>query len=523
MLTASFTLAVLLMILLPAAAAAMLRRRFQAPWLLFCIGTLTFLGSQAAHLPLNDLLTKLGALPRSVLAVEGGELLRACLLLGLTAGLCEETARAVGYWLLKKARRLEDGLMLGLGHGGVEAMILGGVLSAATVSSLAPLLGSDLSALNLPAEQSAALAVQLDWLSRSPLVAAALPLAERLLAMALHVILSVMVLRAFQKRSALYYLLALAYHALVDAGAVYAARVSGGFGASYLLLIAGLLPGIAWLAWLWRKEAGAPLERADGFGWELAAFAAALRKELLQQWRTHRVLVVGAVFALFGLTSPLLAYFTPQMVKALPGAEQFASLIPTPTTADALAQYIKNISQFGFILAVGLGMNAVAGEKESGTAALVLSKPMPRWAFLLSKLAAQTLVYGAAFVVAGLGAYLYTVVLFGALDAGLFLTINLLLLAWLLTFVAAALLGSVIGSTVAAAAGVGLGLAAAILAAGVIPQVGALLPGGLLSWASALGALKGEAAANGGALAGALTLATVCLVWALALFERQEA
>lgn len=510
------------MILIPVGLAALLRRRFQVAWVLFGIGTLTFTGSQIVHFPLNDLLMDAGILPRAGLMEEGWTLVWTCLVLGLTAGLCEETARAAGYWLLKRTRRYEDGLMLGLGHGGVESMVFGGVLTAATLSSLVPLIGTDLSALNLSTEQAAALALQLESLSGSPLVAAGLPLFERLLAMALHVVLSVLVLKAFQRRNWLYYAGAVVYHMLVDAGAVYTAQVYGGYAASYLALVSGLLPGIAWLAWLWRHE-GSPAEaRPRSRGLELGAFFAAVRKELVQQWRTYRILVIAAVFILFGLTSPLAARFMPEMIKSIPGAEQFAGLIPTPTTADAMAQYVKNISQFGFILAVLLGMNAVAGEKESGTAAMILSKPMPRWAFVLSKFSAQALVYCGAFAVAGLGAYYYTLVLFGALDPGLFLAINLLLLAWLLTFVGAALLGSVIGSTVAAAAGIGLGLAVAILALGAIPQVSTLMPGGLMNWAAALGALKGDVPANGGALAGALALVVLFLVWAVGLFERQE-
>jgi hypothetical protein len=98
----------------------------------------------------------------------------------------------------------------------------------------------------------------------------------------------------------------------------------------------------------------------------------------------------------------------------------------------------------------------------------------------------------------------------------------LLLLLWLLTFVGAALLGSVIGSTIASAAGVGLGLSIAILLAGSIPQYGMLLPQGLMVWASMLGGSGGPPAANAGALAGGLVLIVLCLLWSVALFERQE-
>jgi len=510
------------MILIPVILAAILRRRFQVPWLLFVIGTLTFIGSQVVHLPLNSLLTSLHILPKTGISDPSISLIQTSLVLGLTAGLCEETARAVGYWFLKKFRGPADGVMLGLGHGGVESMIFGGVLTAATVSSLLPMLNTDLSKLNLTPDQFTILTMQLDVLSASPLMAALGPLLERLLAMLIHVTLSLLVLQAFRRRNVLYYLAAVAYHMLIDAGVVYASTLVTNHALIYLLLVGMLLPGLAWVILTWRKEIHPGAVYTQPAGVELGIFFTALRKEIVQQWRTRRFLVVMAVFILFGLTSPMIAKFTPEIIKSMPGAEQFASLIPTPSSVDAMSQYIKNITQFGFILAVLLGMNAVAGEKEAGTAAMILSKPMPRWAFVVSKFSAQSLVYAAAFLVAGLGAYYYTVILFGPFDALKFLGINLLLLLWLLSFVGAALLGSVIGSSIAAAAGVGLGISVAFMLAGSIPQYGSLLPNGLMSWASMLGTNSGQAPANAGALASTFVLILLCLLWSGALFERQE-
>jgi ABC-2 type transport system permease protein len=522
MLTLGFTVSVLLMIFLPVALAAVFRRRFQAPWILFAIGTLTFIGSQIVHFPLNDLLMKLHILPQNGVTDASISLVQSSLVLGLTAGLCEETARAAGYWLLKKFRGLEDGIMLGLGHGGIESMIFGGVLTAATVSSYLSMIGADLSALKLTPEQAALFTSRLQALIDAPLVSAVSPLAERLLAIIFHVILSMMVLQAFRRRNVLYYVAAIAYHMLADSGLVYLSSLIPDHTIILFIFAALLLPGLAWLFLLWRKEAHPRPIYAQSVGIEAGIFFTALRKEIIQQWRTRRFLVVMAVFVLFGLTSPLLAKFTPEIIKNMPGAEQFADLIPTPTTADAMGQYIKNITQFGFMLAVLLGMNAVAGEKESGTAAMILSKPMPRWVFILSKFSAQSLVYALAFIVAGFGAYYYTVILFGGYDALNFLAINLLLLLWLLTFVGAALVGSVIGSSIAAAAGIGLGISVAILLAGSIPQISSLLPGGLINWASMLGANSDKIVPNAGALAGGVVLILISLIWSIALFERQE-
>ncbi|MDX9954954.1 MAG: YhfC family glutamic-type intramembrane protease [Anaerolineae bacterium] len=515
----TYTLAILLMFSLPVVAAVMLRRRVAAPWFLFLAGVATFAVSQAVHLPLNAGLTRLGWLPEQTRA-SSAPLWRTALLLGLTSGLCEESARALGYALLPRWRRFEHSLLLGLGHGGFEAMVVG-VLAAASLSSLAALRGVDLQTLALSPEQLTALTAQMQVFEQGPL-SAALPLLERVLAMTLHVILSVLVWRAFVSRKAIYYLAAVAYHAVANATLVMVSESTDSVLLTYTVLALLLAPGLWWLVRLWRQ---APLSPSPVAPWkvEAAAFLAAVRKELLQQWRTKRVLVVAAVFILFGLFSPLLAYFTPQIVSGVEGAEMFADLIPTPTAVDAIGQYLKNLSQFGFIIAVLLGMGAVAGERERGTAALVLSKPLPRWAFILSKFTAQTVVYAGGFLVAGLGAYFYTVVLFGALDFGLFMAINALLSLWLMVFVAVALLGSAVGGSTGAAAGIGLGGAVALLLAGSLPRVGPLMPGGLLAWAGQLGALNGAAApSNGGAIAAAGVLMLLCLLGALAAFERQE-
>jgi ABC-2 type transport system permease protein len=253
----------------------------------------------------------------------------------------------------------------------------------------------------------------------------------------------------------------------------------------------------------------------------LSVLGAALGKEMRYQWRTKRLLIVCGVFLVFGMISPLLAEFTPQLLNSIEGAEQFADLIPEPTVSDAVGQYVKNITQFGFLLAILLGMGAVAAEKEKGTAAMILSKPLPRWAFLGSKFASQALVYTLAFALSAVAAYYYTLVLFDSIDLVGFALANALLLAWLLVFVAVTLMGSSLGKSTAAAAGWSALGAVALLLAGSLPKFGALAPTGLVAWASQL-ALDEVSAPNGGALAVSLVLILVLLVGSMAVFEEQE-
>lgn len=515
-------------IVLPIGLGILARRRLAAPWWLFCVGSVTFVVSQIYHLPLNNWLTRLGVL--APLSQDAPHLLRTAVLLGLSAGLSESLARAAGYWILFRPRRMGEAgnspahrwggaVMVGLGHGGIEAMLLA-VIVAASVSSLWGLRGQDLSELGLPAEQLAALEQQMSIFTGSTWMAFA-PLIERGIAIMLHVTLSVAVWSAFRHRKPLYFVAAVLYHALIDGLAVYMAQLISNAWLIEGLLLLLAVPGLVWV-WAIRPRdqparATAPIPQAAG--WKL--FGRSLAKELTLQWRSRRVLAVGAVFLLFGMGSPLLAAFTPEMLRMIPGIEEFADLIPVPSQADAVAQYIKNLTQFGFLLAVLLGMGAVAGEKERGTAALILSKPLPRWAFILSKFAAQAIVYLGALTLAAAGAAYYTAVLFEPLALGPFLFGSLLLWVWMLSFAAVTLLGSTLAPSTGMAAGIGFGGAVILLVAGSIPNYGTLTPGALVSWAGQLG-LAGPVTAAGGALAAAVVWIAVCLIVAVAVFEVQE-
>jgi ABC-2 type transport system permease protein len=276
--------------------------------------------------------------------------------------------------------------------------------------------------------------------------------------------------------------------------------------------------------WVWRLkplQPEEPLTASISTSKEIGAFNASLRKEILFQWRSRRLLIVLAVYLAFGMLSPLLAKFTPELLGSLEGAEQFAELIPEPTIQDALGQYIRNLNQFGFILVILLGMGAIAGEKERGTSVMILSKPLPRWAFVTSKFIAQLMVFASAFVLAAIASYFYTVSLFGPLKISDLALVNLLLFTWLSVFVAITLFGSALGKTTAAAAGIALLVSVIFLIIGTIPKYGALAPGGLTIWANQI-AIGEVITPNAGALALSLVLVILAVLAAIAVFERQD-
>lgn len=250
-------------------------------------------------------------------------------------------------------------------------------------------------------------------------------------------------------------------------------------------------------------------------------FLIALRKELLEQWRTRRWWIVGAVLIGFGLASPLLAKLTPQLLKSIPDMPPgLAEMIPAPTLADAVTQYVKNLSQFGILLALLMSMGAVAQEKERGTAALVLSHPLSRLTFLLAKFVALTILFAVNLLLAALGGWYYTWLLFEPLPWGAFLALNGLMLVVFLVYIAITLLCSTVTHNQGAAAGMAFGVLVILGVLGSLPRWKAYFPSRLFEWGSAL--TLGESTPAWPALWVSLALILAALGAACLIFQRQE-
>lgn len=203
-----------------------------------------------------------------------------------------------------------------------------------------------------------------------------------------------------------------------------------------------------------------------------------LRKELLEQWRTRRLLVVAVVFVAFGIGSPFLARYTAELVQAL-GGVPFDVEFPVPTVADAANQFLKNLGQAGILTAILLAMGSVANEKERGTAALLLSKPASRGAFLVAKLVAIGATLGISLALASAGGYFYTSLLFETPDLFGWIGMTLLLLLALMAYVALTFLGSTLTRSSIAAAGIGIAGLIGVGMVSALPTVAPYTPAGI--------------------------------------------
>ena len=109
------------------------------------------------------------------------------------------------------------------------------------------------------------------------------------------------------------------------------------------------------------------------------------KKELVESWRTSRLLLLIIIFLIFGLMNPLLAKLTPEIVKMTIGAAM-AKTIPDPTSLDSWTQFYKNLTQIGLIVIALVFSGTVSNEISKGTLINLVTKGLRRWSVIVGKM-----------------------------------------------------------------------------------------------------------------------------------------
>lgn len=143
------------------------------------------------------------------------------LFLGITAGMFEEVGRFIGFkYLLKKNLSRKNGIAFGIGHGGIEAIILVGLTNINNIVSSLMINSGVFDAMvapKLPGET--AQMIKNTLISTSPLMFAFGGI-ERIFAITIQIALSLVVLYAVMYRKNIVLLYAILLHAVVDSPVV---------------------------------------------------------------------------------------------------------------------------------------------------------------------------------------------------------------------------------------------------------------------------------------------------------------
>lgn len=252
----------------------------------------------------------------------------------------------------------------------------------------------------------------------------------------------------------------------------------------------------------------------------MSGFAAFARKEAREIRRTWRIWVLPGILLLFALTGPVLAKLTPQLLGALGGDQLKGLVLPTPTYHDAYAQWIKSLSGTALFALIIVYGSIISAERKSGTAVLVLTKPVSRTAFIIAKAVVHS-VFLAVLVVAGtLITWGLTAAIFGQAPGSALWSSSIVWLVFGVLFIALMTLLSVLIGSAAGAAGAGLGAYALVSIAAIWKPLGTYSPAALTKVPSSL--LAGNDVAVLWPVLTSLVLAAMLFALAARTFRRSE-
>lgn len=186
----------------------------------------------------------------------------------------------------------------------------------------------------------------------------------------------------------------------------------------------------------------------------MKSFTTLIRKDLMEQWRTKKILTLLIVFLFAAIASPIMAKLTPELMKSLNVPGLIINL-PTPTFFDSIDQFVKNVSQIALLVLVFVVAGAVSDEKNRKTLEIVLTKPISRVRFILSKFSAYFISVSAIFIASATIFYLYTSSVFEWFNFANFVIVAACILAYLLMISAITILASTIVNNSIAAGGIG--------------------------------------------------------------------
>ncbi len=240
------------------------------------------------------------------------------------------------------------------------------------------------------------------------------------------------------------------------------------------------------------------------------------RLEWLRMTRSPRGIALTLVYIFFGLTGPLMAKYLPEIAKH--AANGITIIVPKPTPADGLANYIDQIGQTGIIVVVAVVAGALTLDSRRGLSIFYRTRVPSTFALLWPRYVVGTATAVCALALGTAAAWYETTIVLGGLPAGRMLlgtACEAVYLAFAVAVVAAA---ATFGRGALATVGISLAVLLLLPIAGTVDAVNPWLPTSLATAPVRLvpGA-AGVATATGSATADAAKAAAVAVLATAAL------
>ena len=220
----------------------------------------------------------------------------------------------------------------------------------------------------------------------------------------------------------------------------------------------------------------------------MRSFLAFFKKELLESYRSGKLMILCTLFFAFGVMNPAIAKLTPWLMEMFAESLEESGMLITSVTVDALTswtQFFKNIPMalIAFIL---IYSSIFTKEYESGTLILVLTKGLARYKIVLSKAIFMLLAWTCGYWLCFCVTYAYNAYFW---DNGIAVGLMPAVILWWLFGVFTVCLCIFFSALSKNSAGVLLGTGSVVLLSSVLdffPKIAKLTPTSLMTQAGAL-------------------------------------
>lgn len=127
----------------------------------------------------------------------------------------------------------------------------------------------------------------------------------------------------------------------------------------------------------------------------MKSLLAFIKKEITEQLRSGRLMILGILFVLLGIMNPAVAKLTPWLLEVMADSLAESGMTVTNVTVSAMdswMQFFKNMP-IGMIAFVLLQSSIFTKEYSSGTLVLSLTKGLERFQVVISKTAVLTVLW----------------------------------------------------------------------------------------------------------------------------------
>lgn len=255
----------------------------------------------------------------------------------------------------------------------------------------------------------------------------------------------------------------------------------------------------------------------------MRALLAFIKKEVMEQTRSGRLLILGILFALFGIMNPAIAKLTPWLLEMLSDSLAESGMTVTDVTVSAMdswVQFFKNIPM-GLIAFVLLQSSIFTKEYQSGTLILSLTKGLKRYWVVVSKTVVLVILWTACYwlcfgITYGYNAYFW--------DNSVAQNLIFSAVCWWLFGVWVVLLMTLFSTAFNSNSGVLLGTGGVVLASyllGLLPKISKYLPTRLADGNSLI---YGVAEANGYTVSIIITalFGLLCFAVSIPIFNKKQ-